>query len=356
MSGFDNDCCYANNADFTTAGAGGGSSTNGLQTNGQLWIGTTAVNAGGTHINVGNLISPNSRITFGFSSPNITAQVNGATVGQTITGNTGGALSPTAGNWNTLGTGSITIAGSGSTLTTQLTGLTNHAVLVGAGTSTITKVGPTATSGQVLQSAGASADPAFSTATYPSTTTVSQILYSSSANTIAGLATANSATLVTTSTGVPVFSGTMTNGQMIIGSTGATPAAGTITSTGGTIAVTVGAGTLNLEVSGAGFSWSDVSGAFSPLKENGYFVTGTATGTLPAAPANGDSIKFFVDHASQVLTIQATAGKIIRFGNQVSSAAGTFVSTAQGDSVELVYRSTNTCWCSINFNGTWNFT
>lgn len=49
-----------------------------------------------------------------------------------------------------------------------MTGLTNHSLLVGAGTATITKVGPTATSGQVLQSSGASADPVFSTATYPS--------------------------------------------------------------------------------------------------------------------------------------------------------------------------------------------
>jgi hypothetical protein len=47
---------------------------------------------------------------------------------------------------------------------------TNHAVLVGgATTSTFTNVGPTATAGQVLQSAGASADPAFSTAAYPLT-------------------------------------------------------------------------------------------------------------------------------------------------------------------------------------------
>jgi fibronectin-binding autotransporter adhesin len=169
---------------------------------------------------------------------------------KTLTGNSGGAIAPVAGNINTLGTGSITIAGAGSTLTTQLTGLTNHAVLIGAGTATITNVGPTATSGQVLQSAGAAADPVFSTATYPATTTVSQILYSSSSNTVTGLATANSATLVTTSAGVPVFSGTMTNGQMIIGSTGATPTTGTITSTGGTITVSTGAGTLNLEVVG----------------------------------------------------------------------------------------------------------
>ena len=105
---------------------------------------------------------------------------------------------------------------------------------------------------------------------------------------------------------------------------------------------------------GGGFTWNDVSGAFSPLRNNGYFITGTATGTLPAAPAQGDTVKFFVDHASQVLTIQATAGKIIRLGSLVSSAGGTAVSTVQGDSVELTYRTSDTCWCAIaGFTGTW---
>lgn len=274
---------------------------------------------------------------------------------KTLTGNTGGAISPTANNINTVGTGSITIAGSGSTLTTQLTGLTANSVLYGLGTATIGLVA-SGTTGQVLQT-NTGAAPTFSTATYPSTTTVSQILYSSSTNVVAGLATANSATLVTTNAGVPVFSGTMTNGQMIIGSTGATPVAGTITSTGGTVAVTVGAGTLNLEVATSGFTWTDTSGAFSALKENGYFITGTATGTLPASPSQGDTIKFFVDHASQVLTIQATAGKIIRLGSLVSSSGGTFVSTLQGDSVELTYRTSDTCWCAIaGFTGTWTLT
>jgi len=55
MSGFDNDIMYSTNADFSTAGAGGASESNGLISNGQLWIGRTAVNAGGTHIDVNTL-------------------------------------------------------------------------------------------------------------------------------------------------------------------------------------------------------------------------------------------------------------------------------------------------------------
>lgn len=105
-----------------------------------------------------------------FNSAQFTVDANGfvSTSGtgipNTITGDSGGALSPTAGNWNLLGSGSITTSGSGSTLTTQLTNLTNHNVLLGAGTATITNLAPSATSGVPLISQGAAADPAFGTA------------------------------------------------------------------------------------------------------------------------------------------------------------------------------------------------
>jgi hypothetical protein len=144
-----------------------------------------------------------------FDSADFTVDTNGfvsaATTGfiKTLTGNSGGAIAPVANNISTVGTGSITIAGAGSTLTTQLTGLTNHAVLIGAGTATITNVGPVAATGAVLMSNGAGSDPGFSTATYPLTTTVSQILYSSATNTVSGLATANNSVVLTDATGVP---------------------------------------------------------------------------------------------------------------------------------------------------------
>jgi len=60
----------------------------------------------------------------------------------------------------------VTVSNGGTGQTT----LTNHGVLVGAGTSAITQLA-TGSAGQVLQSGGASADPAYSTATYPSTAT-----------------------------------------------------------------------------------------------------------------------------------------------------------------------------------------
>jgi len=118
-------------------------------------------------------------------SGNTTISMSGGAAIDSIVPNSGTSpvIPDSNGNITMVGSGSTTTVGSLNTLTTQLTGLTNHALLVGAGTTTITKVGPSSTSGQVLQSAGASADPAFSTATYPSTSgTSGNVLTSNGTN------------------------------------------------------------------------------------------------------------------------------------------------------------------------------
>jgi hypothetical protein len=84
------------------------------------------------------------------------------------------------------------------------------------------------TTAQVLQASSAGT-PAWSTATYPATTTINQILFSSAANTVTGLATANSGTLVTSSTGVPSILAAGTTGQVLQASSAGTPAWSTTT-------------------------------------------------------------------------------------------------------------------------------
>ncbi len=81
----------------------------------------------------------------------------------TLTGNSGGPVSPLAGNINTVGTGSLTVVDTPNTTTVQLTGLTNHSLLVGAGTPTITNLG-VATNGQ-LPIGSVGADPVLATLT-----------------------------------------------------------------------------------------------------------------------------------------------------------------------------------------------
>lgn len=95
-------------------------------------------------------------VSYGVEDITISA---GTTVPTTFTEDSGTAV-PSSNNINLLGSGSIATTGSGTTVTTSLTGLTNHNVLIGAGTSTITKVAPGA-SLTVLTSNGASSDPSF---------------------------------------------------------------------------------------------------------------------------------------------------------------------------------------------------
>ncbi len=271
MAGIKNDVFCGKNADFTQANAPTptSSESNGLVLNGNLWIGSTSTNVGGTHINVGNITSPLSTLSIGYSSPNITIDVVG---GRRAIGaiNTQTGISPVVAD----ASGIITMNGA----------------TVAAGTN------PVRTDGT-----GAN--------TLALEVQISQAIATTDATKI-GLCNFNSA-------------------QFSVDANGFVSA-----------------------ITGA-FKWNDVSGAFSPLPENGYFVTATATGTLPASPTQGQTIKFFVDNSSQFLTIQAAGSQIIRFGPLVSTAGGTAVSTQQGDSVELVYRTSDTCWCAINFDGTW---
>lgn len=128
---------------------------------------------------------------------------------------------------NSINEGTIGIVGFTGTGFTA-SPVTQYDVLVGSSTtSTIASVGP-GSAGQVLQSGGNAANPAYSTATYPSTATstgtilradgtnwlattstypntnaINTLLYASSANVMSALATANGGVLSTSSSGVP---------------------------------------------------------------------------------------------------------------------------------------------------------
>lgn len=145
---------------LTTAGATGFLPTK--MTDGQLLIGKT--NSGAV---ASSLTSSGGTITITPGAGTLNIDLSGGGVGVDSFSPDSGTdpVAPTAaGLVNDKGSGSITTVGSLNTITTQLTGLTNHSVLVGAGTATITKVAPAATSGVPFISQGAAADPAFGTA------------------------------------------------------------------------------------------------------------------------------------------------------------------------------------------------
>jgi len=302
-------------------------------TNGQLLIGST-----GADPVLASLTSTGGSVTITPGAGTINLEVaagNDAIL--TLTGDSGGALSPTAGNINTLGTGSITIAGSGSTLTTQLTGLTVNSVLYGLGTATVGLVA-SGTTGQVLQT-NTGAAPTYSSATYPSSTTVSQILYSSATNVVTGLATANRAVLTTGATGIPVMTALATDGQLIIGSTAGVPAAATLTAGTG-VSITNASNSITINATGGGVTWSVVTVDASLTVNTGTIANkaGLLTMTLPASAAIGDMIEITGINTAVGWRVAQNANQIIHIGTSTTTTGvgGYLEATNIRDSIKLV--------------------
>jgi hypothetical protein len=312
-----------NHALFVGRGTNTSSSNLAVGSNGQVLIAAT-----GADPKFSTITSSGGTITFtpGANSLNIEA---GGAVPTTFTANTGTAT-PALNNLNVLGTGSITISGSGSTLTTQLTGLTNHAIQIGAGTATLTQLGA-GTTGQVLQT-NTGADPTWSTATYPSTTTINQILYSSAANTVTGLATSNRGVLTTGAAGVPVITALATDGQLIIGSTAGAPAAATLTQGTG-ITITNASNSITIAVSGSVVGQTitgQSGGALSPTAGNWNILgASTAAGTSPVTSSgSGSTLTINVQKSQAIAATDATKVGVCNFNSaQFTVDANGFVST-----------------------------
>jgi hypothetical protein len=208
----------------------------------------------------------------------------------------------------------------------------------------------TATANQVLLS-GSSTTPAWSTATYPATTTINQLLYSSSANVIGGLATANSATLYTSTTGVPAFTGSMTNGQLLIGSTSANPALGTLTAGTG-ISITNGAASITVSSSGADI-WVDETGSSVTMTTNTGYTSddgsNLVTFTLPTTSAIGDWVEIN-GKGSGLWKIAQASGQQIHIGTvaTTSGSGGSLASVNQYDNVRLRCLTANTIWTVVS--------
>lgn len=123
----------------------------------------------------------------------------------------------------------------------------------------------------------------------------------------------------------------------------------------GRIVVTGTPLTNTLTISLSDFTYTDEAMSFAAASNNGYFVTGAATATMPAAPSQGDRIEFIVDTAS-TLTVTANAGQTLRIGSSLSAVAGTAANNARGDAVTFIYRAADTEWLALSVIGTWTVT
>jgi hypothetical protein len=203
----------------------------------------------------------------------------------TLTGDSGGAISPTAGNITLAGTGGqIATAGGGSTITFSLTGpytpstYTAHGVLLGEGASPI-----------VATAAG-------------------------------------------------------TNGQLLIGSTGADPAFSTVTSSGGTITVTGGAHTLNLDlaapvtVPNGGTGATTLTGVLTgngtgavtanAVTNHGVVVGGASNAVGSTAVGATGTLLAGVTGADPAFTGSPSVSGTVTAGTGITSTTGNIVATA----------------------------
>lgn len=180
----------------------------------------------------------------------------------------------------TLGwTGQLSLArgGSNASLTASNGGIvysTASAMAILAGT---------ATAGQLLTS-GSSTTPAWSTSTYPLTNAVNTLLYASSANTMAALATANSSVLVTSAGGVPSLSTTLPNINL------GTPTALVLTNATGLPVAGGGTGIATATAYSVICAGTTATGAFQSLAAlgaSGTVLTSNGAGALPSFQAAG---------------------------------------------------------------------
>lgn len=213
----------------------------------------------------------------------------------------------------------------------------------------------TATASQILLS-GSSTTPAWSTATYPATTTVNQILYSSSANVISGLATANSGTFVTNGSGVPSIQ-TLTAGQILIGTTASAPSAATLTAGTG-ISITSGSGSITIASTALTSNWVNQTTSTTMANNTSYLANSGSlvTLTLPAVVPQGTEFAVAGVGAGGWRISQA-AGQQINFGNvaTTSGTGGFLASSNQFDVVFLVCSTANTQFSVINAVGNVTF-
>lgn len=154
----------------------------------------------------------------------LTIITGGGPVIETITGNTGGGVGPSGTfNINILGNNSSGINVVGNPGTNTLTITAFQATTTQEGTVTL------ATNAQAI--AG---------------TNTANVLTPSNLTAKLGTQTLHGLPIGEGTTNPLTWTAALTNGQLLIGSTGADPALGTITSTDGSITITTGAGTIDL--------------------------------------------------------------------------------------------------------------
>jgi hypothetical protein len=175
------------------------------------------------------------------------------------------------------------------------------------------------------------------------------------AGTFTGVTVTQHAVLVGAASNGITSIGPLTNGQVVIGSSGVDPVAATLTAGSG-ISITNGAGSITIAGAGGGLAWTVVTGTTqSAAVNNGYIANnaGTVTITLPATSAVGSIVAVTGINNATGWQIAQNAGNQIFFGisSTTSGTGGYLASTNIYDSVYLVCTTANANWTVLNSVG-----
>lgn len=148
--------------------------------------------------------------------------------------------------------------------------------------------------------------------------------------------------------------GPLTNGQLLIGSTGLSPVAASITAGSG-IAVSNGAGSISIAVTGGGIAWNEIAGASSGMSaDNGYVSSnaGLVTLTLPVTCAFG-TILNIAGKGAGGWRIAQNVGQTINLGATPTTTGmgGRLDSTNRYDSIQLLCITANTDFVTLSVIG-----
>lgn len=210
-------------------------------------------------------------------------------------------------------TGTLTMAGGGSNASLVAA---NGAALYSTATA-LALLAP-GTAGQLYRSGGAGA-PTWTAETFPASTTINQLLYSSAANIVSGLATANTGALVTSSTGVPsITSGAVANRLLR------------------TNATTVSFAQANLT--------TDVTGTL-PAANGGTGVTSFASQRIPFGTGTSltTDASFIYDTVNKRLSVNGSGTAIGNFINTGSSVALQAYNQGTNNAFQALNQSAYTC-------------
>jgi hypothetical protein len=148
-----------------------------------------------------------------------------------------------------------------------------------------------------------------------------------------------------------------TNGQVVIGRTGNTPVATTLTAGTG-VSITNGSGIISIATSVAPVTWNIINVSLTMTSNNGYIViSGIGSNlTLPTTSAVGDRLIIVANDVATIFSIRQAAGQRVRFGSFLSTTGtgGSITSVDDGASLTLVCTTANTNWSVYDSLG--NFT